>query len=366
VGKIESWMSNINRHPIASDLDRIAMTSKLSAARSERIGAALLLMFLAPLVAEVLPGATTLSAIFVFPIEMCVWGGGALLIREAVRRRQLGWLSMLLLAVALAVAEEFVIQQTSLAPLVVKLKGEVYARAFGVNYLYLLWAVVYESVFVVFVPIMLVELILPGRRNDAWLNKACIVMVAALFVSGAFLAWFTWTRIAVPHVFKLPIYHPPIAAVAGALVLVGGLIYAALGSPRNRTAGEVQPLPAPPAWLLAFAAAIWAVLWFGLAVLAFGIAPWVPPYLPMAAGLAVAIALVYFLPRWTADPGFRSGHTFALACGATFGSMAAGFVRFLGGPSMDLFFKVAVNVIAVVLLLALGWVVRRRDAGAGF
>ena len=108
------------------------------------------LMLLAPLLAEILPGATRLSAIFVLPIEICMWGGGALFIRYAVRRWQLGWRNMLLLALALAIAEECLIQQTSLAPLVIQIKGQVYARAFCVNYVYLLWALVYEAVFVVF------------------------------------------------------------------------------------------------------------------------------------------------------------------------------------------------------------------------
>jgi membrane protein implicated in regulation of membrane protease activity len=103
------------------------------------------------------------------------------------------------------------------------------------------------------------------------------------------------------------------------------------------------------------------VLWFGLAVLAFGIAPSVPPYLPMAAGLLVAAALVYLLPRWASHPGFQSGHTFALAFGATLGSMMAGFLRFWGGPSKDLYFKIVVNVIAVFLLIMLRWTIRRRD-----
>jgi len=43
------------------------------------------LVLLAPLISEVLPGATRISAIFVFPIEVAIWGGGALLIREADR-----------------------------------------------------------------------------------------------------------------------------------------------------------------------------------------------------------------------------------------------------------------------------------------
>src|SRR5215468_9833948 len=120
---------------------------------------ALTLVLVAPLVAEVLPGATRFSSLFVLPVEMCMWGGGALLIRYAVRRWRLGWRNMLLLALALALAEECLIQQTSLAPMVLKLKGQVYARGHGVNYVYLLWALVYESVFVVFLPIHLVELL---------------------------------------------------------------------------------------------------------------------------------------------------------------------------------------------------------------
>src|SRR5947199_8556204 len=118
--------------------------------KTNDLGPALVLMLLSPLLTEVLPGATRFSSIFVLPIEICVWGGGALLIRYAVRRWQLGWRNMLLLALALAVAEECLIQQTSLAPLVIQIKDQTYARAFGVNYVYLLWALVYESVFVVF------------------------------------------------------------------------------------------------------------------------------------------------------------------------------------------------------------------------
>jgi hypothetical protein len=124
------------------------------ASRWKRALPALTLVLAAPLVAEVLPGATRFSSLFVLPVEMCVWGGGALMIRYAVRRWRLGWPHMLALALALAIAEECLIQQTSLAPMVLRLKGETYARAFGVNYVYFLWALVYEAVFVV---ILLIE-----------------------------------------------------------------------------------------------------------------------------------------------------------------------------------------------------------------
>src|SRR4051794_26206035 len=114
-----------------------------------RIGPALLLAFLAPMFAEVLPGATRFSSMFVFPIEMAVWGGGAVLIRGLVRREGLGWWSLLFLGLALSVAEEMLIQQTSVAPMVIRLKGETWARAYDLNYVYFLWALAYESVWVV-------------------------------------------------------------------------------------------------------------------------------------------------------------------------------------------------------------------------
>src|SRR5438045_3337401 len=106
---------------------------------SNRIAPALTLAFLAPMFAEVLPGATRFSSIFVFPIEMAVWGGGAVMARALVRSRGLGWWSLVLLGLALALAEEFLIQQTSVAPMVIRLKGETWARAFDVNYVYLVW-----------------------------------------------------------------------------------------------------------------------------------------------------------------------------------------------------------------------------------
>src|SRR6185295_540323 len=185
-----------------------------------RMAPAFTLALLAPLLAEVLPGATRFSAIFVFPIEVCVWGIGAVLIREIVRRKGLGWPSLLLLALVLAVAEECLIQQTSLAPLVIQLKGEVYARAFGVNYVYLLWALIYESVYVVLLPVLLVELIFLARKHEGWMNRAGTALSLLLLVLGALFAWFTWTQIARTQVFHLPAYNPPLVAVVVALVAI--------------------------------------------------------------------------------------------------------------------------------------------------
>ena len=99
---------------------------------------------------------------------------------------------MLLLGLAMAVAEECVIQQTSIAPLV-GLAQHAYGRVWGVNWVYFLWALGYESVWVVLVPVRLVELIFPARRKGLWLRTRGFVIVSIVFILGACMAWYGWT-----------------------------------------------------------------------------------------------------------------------------------------------------------------------------
>jgi hypothetical protein len=322
-----------------------------------RMAPALTLAVLAPLLAEILPGATRFSAIFVFPIEVCVWGIGAVLIREIVRRKGLGWPSLLLLALVLAVAEECLIQQTSLAPLVIQLKGQVYARAWGVNYVYLLWALMYEAVYVVLLPVLLAELIFPGRRDEGWMSRAGLAVSLVLLTIGGLLAWFSWTQIARVQVFHLPAYNPPLAAVLIALAAIGLLVFAALGPARRL--GADRPASPPSPWLLGLGGAIWAILVFGLCLLAFGIAPDFPPAAAIGGGVALSALAIASLPRFAAHPGWRPLHGYGLVLGTMTGSMGISFIGFLGAADADFWFKLVVDAIAFVLLLWLGLRLKR-------
>jgi hypothetical protein len=320
-------------------------------------------MLLAPLLAEVLPGATRFSSLFVLPVEICVWGGGALMIRYAVKRWRLGWRNMLLLALALSVAEECLIQQTSLAPMVLQIKGEVYARAFGVNYVYFLWALVYETVFVVFLPVVLTEAIFPRRRDDVWLSRGGLATVMVFFVIGCGFAWYSWTRIARPNVFHVPVYNPPVVATLIAVAAAGGLLFAALGPWRAKLASPAAPLTPPPAWGIAICGFLWAVLWYGLVLLGFGIAPAFPPVVAVTVGLAMSIVILLLLPGWTAHPNWRAGGGYALVFGTMTGAMLAGFIGFIGSTKPDLYFKMAANIVAVVLMIRLGLRIKSRNSG---
>ena len=308
--------------------------------RLRRIAPALTLAFLAPMFAEVLPGATRFSSIFVFPIEMAVWGGGAVMARALVRWRGLGWWSLLLLGLALSIAEEFLIQQTSVAPMVIRLKGETWARAFDINYVYLLWALVYESLWVVVLPALAAELLFESRRREPWLNRAGAIATAMLFLAGAFFAWFTWTQIARTKVFHQPAFTPPLHIIL--------LIVAALRLPKRIS---TQTRKAPMPFLLAILSGAWAILWFGLVVLAFGVAPHVPASAAMAAALLTILLLLLFVPRWAADPLWDRRHDYALLAGGLCGSMGVSFIAFIGAAPMDLWFKIIADAAALASLV---------------
>lgn len=329
-----------------------------------RIGPALTLMFLAPLIAEVLPGATRISSLFVFPIEVCIWGGGALLIREAARRLGLGWLHMLFLALALALIEEFIVQQTSLAPMVVQIvPGEPFARAFGVNYVYLLWALGYEATFVVLVPIMLTELIFRSRRRDPWLRLPGSIVVGALFMGASFPAWYMWTQIARPQVFKVPVYHPPVATLSIGLILIALLILIATGPLRSRFEAPRKPLAPLAPWALALCGFIAAAIWYGLVLLSFGIEPRFPPAAAVTAGVAVAVAVIYLLPRFSAHPAWNDAHRMALVFGTIVGAMSVSFAGFIYATlPLDLYGKILLDVLALAGLIALARRLRRSPA----
>ena len=292
---------------------------------------------------------------------MCVWGGGALMIRYAVRRWQLKWPSLLFLGLALAMAEECLIQQTSLAPLVVQIKGVVYARAAGVNYVYLLWALVYETAFVVFLPVYLVEMIFSNRRDGLWLSRGGLAVVGLLFLFGCFFAWFSWTQIARVKVFHLPAYNPPLSAVLIAVVVICGLIFLALGPFRRRETAASKPLEPPAPVLIGIAGAIWASLLYGLVLLGFGVAPSFPPSVAVGGGLLLAASAVFLLPRWISGPHWDQNHTYALIFGTLLGSMIVSFLGFIGSARGDLYFKVVVDLLAAAFMAALGRRVRSES-----
>jgi hypothetical protein len=309
------------------------------------------LLLLAPIVAEVLYGATRLSYIFVLLPEIGVWGCGALMIRYAARRWRLDWLGMLLLGVALAVAEECVIQQTSLAPLS-GLAIAQYGRVWGVNWVYFIWALGYEAVWVVLVPVQLVDLMFPSRREEPWLGAGGFARAAGFFSVASFLAWFMWTQRARTQAFHMPPYSPPRLYVGLASVAIAALVAAAyaLRGRRSASSGKV-----PHPGIVGLVVCLFGLPWGALVLLGYGAAPRIPFEWVIAASLTWAGLAFLLMRRWSLGVDWQDDRRFAAVYGAIAACILAGYIVFAAGGALrtDWVGKVIFDSTAAVLLVRL-------------
>jgi hypothetical protein len=320
------------------------------------------LLLLAPIISEVLFGGTRISFLFALIPEIGAWGAGALIIRYVARRLGLRWPGTLLLGIALGVAEECIIQQTSLAPLTGLANAE-YGRLWGVNWVYFVWALGYWSVWAVLAPVQLVDLIFPERRNEPWFGVRGIIRAAISFSIASFMAWFMWTKRARVQVFHMPPYNPPALYIGLALVLIAALAGAAIGlpslrGPRRTSSGRRAPNP-----MLAGASAfVLGLPWVSLVLLGFGAAPHVRAGLVIALSLAWAALALVLIDRWSSSSDWYDVHRFAAVSGAIAACMAGGFIVFAVGRAslVNWIGKLVLNLIAGGLLVKMGRRIARR------
>jgi hypothetical protein len=326
------------------------------------------LVLLAPLIAAVLSGSTRLSFIFAFIPETTVWGCGALLCRELIRRWRAGTTSLLLLGLALSVAEEFVIQQTSLAPLPFPGANAHFGRLWGVNWIYFLLMLGYESVWVAAVPVTITELISPSRRNRSWLRKGrCNHHLRCL--SGRLLHRVVrldtarrvrHARREVPAAF----YRDRFRHCGHPAACQRRLCAARRGGEMAVDSGTAVRSPwrssAVLSWTAGSAAFVIGCGWFKLIAMMFTQVH-SPAWLPVTLGSAAALC-TYALLRALSAGSWGDMQRWAASIGAVVACMAVGYASTAGWKHSHLVVKAILNVLAMILLLWLGATVRKRIA----
>jgi hypothetical protein len=154
------------------------------------IGAAASLFFLAPLVAEYLLGDLPLSNIAALVALAPMYGGGAILIRETVRRSRRGWPTFILLALAYAVMEEALVSTTLFDPhyLGLSLIAYGYIPALGTALPWLIYVLSIHVIWSMAVPIGLTEALFHDAEQKPWLGKVGLAVTCLLLVFGAVAA----------------------------------------------------------------------------------------------------------------------------------------------------------------------------------
>jgi hypothetical protein len=334
----------------------------LSLSRRQRMARILTLVVLSPVIAEVLFGSTHISMLYLLLPQICIYGGAALMIHTLTRHR--GWNAILILGIAYAIAEECIILQTSVSPpyqhlLFGSAPNQNYLGMFGINWAHLLWALGYESIWAILLPINITELIFRDRREEPWIGPWGWLITAILFLVSSYGIWYRFTQTGIAPGLA---YEAPLSLILISLSIIVALIVFALVGLRPYRSEKTSVRSVPRPWIVGAIAFLLCLPWFSLAILPYLVPPSVPTSISIMIGLIWAAAGFLLIRRWSTRATWQDSHRLALSMGALVASMLAGFL--INGPVLSLFDlagKFVVNVIAVVLLASLARANRRQS-----
>jgi hypothetical protein len=183
-----------------------------------RIPPALVLFYLAPAIGELLSGSAP-PAEFFNPFGLIIlpalYGSGALLAREFALRWRKRWPTILVLGLAYGIVEEGLMVKSFFDPnwMDLGLLGT-YGRWAGVNWVWSISLMIYHATVSIAIPIMLVELMYPDRRDQSWLGKRGRVGFSLLLLAVVAFGFLALTT-----------YRPPFLPYALAILATLGLVW---------------------------------------------------------------------------------------------------------------------------------------------
>jgi hypothetical protein len=342
----------------------VEQTRPAAGIRWQSVGPIVVLIFLSPVLTELLMGTVHLSNLWLLVPEMSVYGTAALLVREVTRRGRRGWGTLLLLGIAFAIAEECVILQTSLTPQFFPPAFDAnFGWARGVQWIYLTAMLWYESVYAIVLPIYLTEMLFPARRDEPWVSENGLAATAGIFVLASIGVWQLWSRVGLqrygPSTYQVPPLYIVAALIVIAMIVAGTLLI----GPRARPSQKADRRAARPwlVWLLSFG---FSLAWFLMIILAYLPATslnGMSPLIPIGAGLVwIGIGLLV-VRRISSAADWGDRQRLALIFGASVASMLGGTLVVLTAAPIDIIGKYALDLIAVVLFAMFAARLRRRE-----
>ena len=300
------------------------------------------LLVLAPFSGELLSGSAPPREMinpFTFGLLVMLYGSGAVLIREFVRRWGKGWPSILLLGLAYGIYEEGIVVRSFFDPTWQDLGqlGE-YGRWLGVNWVWTADLTLFHAVVSIAIPILLVELAFPEQRHRLWVTRRGLKIHGLLFGSMALIGT------------GFGKHAPPLGYVGCALV-IAVLIGLARRWP-DRDPATVQHREPPRQWRI-------GLLGF-LGMVGFLITMWIipenepPALISFLACLALPV-LVYWRAARLGIRSWGPRQQWALAAGALSFWIGLAFML-VAGPDMPI-----AGALFVWILWRVGRCVRQVD-----
>ncbi len=287
-----------------------------------RLLAALVIVIAAPVIAELLYGTISITKPVVLLIALPMYGGGALLIREVVRRSGRGWASILLLGAAFGVVEEGLALQSFFNPTLYH-AADWGARFLGVNWVYLEAMLPLHAIWSVAIPILLSELMFRSLRGQPYLGRFGLVVTGLFYVIGVgIFALGVHTQLA-PGYWAPPIYWGLSVLAVFALAVIALRVL-----PKQSAHMAQETFNAPHPLVMFLGSGIAAFLVLALPILLTRAQPIFAhgPLLlvPMAGAIAVIVGAFCLLNRWSNAKDWNDNHLMAVTSGALIGHTLCG------------------------------------------
>jgi len=280
-----------------------------------------------------------------------MYGGGALLIREVVRRTGRGWPSILLLGMAYAIFEEAYTTQSLFNPNYLKLNlgllTPAYIPSLGISAWWTLWMFMVHGIWSISTPIALVEACVPDRARTPWLGRVGLAVVTLVLLFGA-------TAAGVMQ-YKQDPFLASMAQFIGAALVIALLVIAAFLLPVKQQENSNAATPPSP-WIVGAVALV-----FGSAAL---FVPKAWGWGAVAALLALDAVMLMVVVAWSRRSGWGLRYQLALGAGA---ALAYGWHAFLQHPAvgaLDASVRVG-NAIFLAGAVGLIWFGARRVTSVG-
>jgi hypothetical protein len=317
----------------------------------------IVLILMAPVVAELLLGSTPITQPIALLFELPIYGAGALLIRELVCRSGRGWISILLLGSAYGIVEEGLALQSFFNPTLYS-ASHWGARIFGINGVYVEAMLIYHAVWSVTIPILLTELLFPSRRSTPYLGWFGLIVTALFYVFGVLLTMLG------AHTLLAPGYWAPPVLLGLATLAVLVLTVVALGVLPRKMSQSPQQFDVPPPWMTLL---ISGIAGFACLALLIELGRVVPAFtrgllvlVPMLGALALVAVVALLVHRWSRTPYWSDLHRLALVSGALVAHTLLGILHF-HYTVLDRLGLIVLGLVMIVLLALLAIQVRNRD-----
>jgi hypothetical protein len=257
-----------------------------------RLAPAVVLVLLAPLVAEYLLGDFRITQLGPFPVLALTYGCGAVLIRELVRRSGRGWPTFVALAVAYGILAEGIVNQSLFNPDFMHLHILAYGfwPILGTSPFWAISVITGHVAWSMAVPVGMTESLFPEQSKQPWLGRVGLVVTGLLYLIGS--------AVIAAYFHRTATHHATAGQIAVCAALIVGLIAAAFLLPRPQPITGEPYVRVAPIWIgaVGFVAGSLFVSLYGIGAF---ILHW-----PASVTAAVAAGLdaLIILLLWKANP----------------------------------------------------------------